>query len=141
MEETPAQLTYNDYTAGWVAVLPCEIDAARLLLDHEHKRLDSTRGDANNYILGDVDGHNIAITYPGFGIKGETAETHVASNMLRTFEKIRFGLLVGVAGGAPGSRDPEDPRKDIRLGDVVVSCPVDGYGEFSFDQCPIYLRL
>ncbi|KAL2673544.1 hypothetical protein Neosp_011986 [[Neocosmospora] mangrovei] len=48
--------------------------------------------------------------------------------MLRTFQKIRFGLLVGVAGGAPGPPDPKDARKDIRLGDVVVSCPADDEG-------------
>ncbi|KAH7129510.1 hypothetical protein B0J13DRAFT_627345 [Dactylonectria estremocensis] len=88
------------------------------LLDHEHERLDPAADDPNNYILGDVEGHNISIAYQGLGIMGETAATHVATNMLRTFEKIRFGLLVGVAGGAPGAPDPEDPRKDIRLGEA-----------------------
>jgi len=114
-------------------VLDCELNAARLLLENEHKSLDSAGGDPNNYILGDMEGHNIAIAYPGEGIKGESAATNVASNMLRTFEKIRFGFLVGVAGSAPGPPDPDDACTDIRLGDVVVSCPVDGYGELRHD--------
>ncbi|KAM0637065.1 hypothetical protein ACHAQF_009107 [Verticillium nonalfalfae] len=37
--------------------------------------------------------------------------------MLRTFKSLRFGLMVGIGGGAPSS------RHDIRLGDIVVSQP------------------
>ncbi|KAJ4228802.1 hypothetical protein NW757_014090 [Fusarium falciforme] len=75
-----------------------------------------------------MEGHNIVLAYPGAGRKGASAATYVATNMVRTFEKIRFGLLVGVAGGAPKPPDREDALRDIRLGDVVVSCPVDGHG-------------
>src|SRR5271155_5783334 len=38
--------------------------------------------------------------------------------MLRSFPSIRFGLMVGIGGGAPS------PKNDIRLGDVVISSPV-----------------
>ncbi len=38
--------------------------------------------------------------------------------MLRSFPSIRFGLMVGIGGGAPSL------KHDIRLGDVVVSSPV-----------------
>jgi nucleoside phosphorylase len=99
-----------------------------LLLDHEHEGLDAVPGDPNNYILGEIGGHNVVLAYPGAGEKGESAATYVASNMVRTFEKIRIGLLVGIAGGAPKPPDPKDPFADIRLGDVVVSSPVDGSG-------------
>ncbi|KAH8802621.1 hypothetical protein F5884DRAFT_846723 [Xylogone sp. PMI_703] len=128
MEPPSIQLTCDDYTVGWVAVLPCEVNAARLLLEHEHENLDAATGDPNNYILGDMGGHNVVLAYPGAGRKGESAATSVATNMLRTFEQIRFGLLAGIAGAAPKDPDHEDALKDIRLGDVVVSCPVDGHG-------------
>lgn len=46
---------------------------------------------------------------------------------------IKFGLLVGIAGGVPpkynigiGGKIP--PKNDIRLGDVVVSAPDDNFG-------------
>jgi nucleoside phosphorylase len=39
-----------------------------------------------------------------------------------SFPSLRFCLLVGIAGGAPG------PQADIRLGDIVVSKPTAGYG-------------
>ena len=48
--------------------------------------------------------------------------------MLNAFPNIRIGLLVGIGGGAPTS------RKDIRLGDVVVSSAGQGSGGiFQYD--------
>ncbi|KAL6834745.1 hypothetical protein V8C40DRAFT_261437 [Trichoderma camerunense] len=122
------RLTYDKYTVGWIAVLPCEIDAARLLLDHEHPDLPALRGDTNNYILGDMGGHNVAIAFPGAGRKGIASATDTATNIIRTFSKIRFGLLVGVAGGVPKLSSNKNTMKDIRLGDIVVGCPDRGTG-------------
>ncbi|CAG8256821.1 unnamed protein product [Penicillium olsonii] len=43
--------------------------------------------------------------------------------MARTFSKsLRVGLMVGIGGGIP------TPENDVRLGDVVISCPVGTYG-------------
>jgi nucleoside phosphorylase len=39
--------------------------------------------------------------------------------MTSTFPSIKFGLMVGIGGGVP---------KSVRLGDVVVSTPTDGFG-------------
>ncbi|KAL7915295.1 putative kinesin [Trichoderma velutinum] len=53
--------------------------------------------------------------------------------MMRSFPNIRFGLMVGIGGGAP-SKPCDDSRDDIRLGDVVVSCPtVDSSGVLQYD--------
>jgi hypothetical protein len=46
----------------------------------------------------------------------------VLPDMVRTFPRLRFALMVGIGGGAPTIRN------DIRLGDVVVSQPKDGFG-------------
>ena len=42
----------------------------------------------------------------------------MAKDMLHSFPAIRFGLMVGIGGGAPSG------KHDIRLGDVIVSSPV-----------------
>ncbi|KAH8816143.1 hypothetical protein F5884DRAFT_841856 [Xylogone sp. PMI_703] len=42
--------------------------------------------------------------------------------MLNSFRNIRFGLMVGIGGGAPNQ------KHDIRLGDIVVSAPRNGKG-------------
>ena len=60
----------------------------------------------------DIGGHNVVIVCQGD--MGTTAAAVVATRMDCTFRRIRFGLLVGIAGGVPD-------RKDVRLGDVVVS--------------------
>ena len=39
--------------------------------------------------------------------------------------------MVGIGGGAP-SNPSDDPRKDLRLGDVVVSNPDGDYGKTEF---------
>jgi hypothetical protein len=40
--------------------------------------------------------------------------------MCGSLPSIRFILLVGIGGGIPR---PEDPLRDIRLGDIIVSAP------------------
>ncbi|KAL7934069.1 putative kinesin [Trichoderma chlorosporum] len=53
--------------------------------------------------------------------------------MRRSFPNISFSLMVGIGGGAPGPPS-NDSRNDIRLGDVVVSCPtVDSGGVLQYD--------
>ncbi|OPB40511.1 vps9-ankyrin repeat protein [Trichoderma guizhouense] len=113
------QLTYDSYTVGWICVLAFELCAARALLDEEHEPLPPKEIDDNNYFLGKMANHNIVIIFPGsFGI---TATAQAA----RTFPNIRFALMVGIGSGVPDSPNP-DPRKDIRLGDVVVGSPMNG---------------
>ncbi|KAL6825543.1 nucleoside phosphorylase domain-containing protein [Trichoderma sp. SZMC 28015] len=121
----PEELTYDSYTVGWVCVLLSELSAARALLDEEHDPLPPKDNDDNSYLLGTMAKHNVVIVFPGE--YGTNAAAQTVANTLRTFPNIRFGLMVGVGGGAP--KPPHsDPRKDIRLGDVVVSCPMDGHG-------------
>ncbi|WPA97796.1 uncharacterized protein RHO25_002407 [Cercospora beticola] len=63
-----------------------------------------------------MNGHNVVMgCLPATQI-GIASAAAVAAEMSATFPSLRFGLLVGIGGGVPGS-------KDIRLGDVVVSQP------------------
>ncbi|KAJ4855767.1 hypothetical protein T069G_09135 [Trichoderma breve] len=116
------ELTYGSYTVGWICVLPSELCAARALLDEEHEPLPPMEIDDNNYFLGKMANHNVVIVFPGsYGIRA-TAQA------ARTFPNIRFALMVGVGIGLPKLPN-SDPRKDIRLGDVVVgAAPVNGVG-------------
>ncbi|KAE9568203.1 hypothetical protein CGMCC3_g15668 [Colletotrichum fructicola] len=108
----------DEYTVGWVCALPLEMAAAKGMLDQIHPDLPhQDPADHNNYILGQIQGHNIVIACLPAGIYGTTTAATVAKDLLRTFKSIRFGLLVGIGGGAPSRTN------DIRLGDVVVSQP------------------
>ncbi|KAL2813752.1 nucleoside phosphorylase domain-containing protein [Aspergillus cavernicola] len=122
------KLSHDDYTIGWMCVLRCELNATRALLDEEHARLPPAENDNNSYVLGQMGLHNIAIAFSGSGIYGTNAAAQTTTNMLRTFRNIRFGLLVGVGGGAPMPPDPSNSLCDIRLGDVVVCNPKGNHG-------------
>ncbi|KAH8820221.1 hypothetical protein F5884DRAFT_839926 [Xylogone sp. PMI_703] len=112
-----AEKTYDDYTVGWVCVLDSELSAPRALLDEIHDSLPPREHDDNSYLLGRIGKHDVVIVFPGSYDTNAAAQT--VTNMVRIFPNIRFGLMMGVGG---------DSRKDIRLGDVVVSFPKDGKG-------------
>ncbi|EHK22091.1 uncharacterized protein TRIVIDRAFT_7987, partial [Trichoderma virens Gv29-8] len=112
--------THQDYTVGWISIINPEMAAFRALLDEEHAPLPKVGNDDNAYILGRMGRHNVVMAFPS--AYGTNPATQTVTNMIRSFPNIRFGLLVGIGGGAPQPINP-DPRKDIRLTDVVVSSP------------------
>ncbi|KAF5566266.1 G beta WD-40 repeats containing protein [Fusarium napiforme] len=108
----------EDYTVGWVCALPLEMAAARGMLDSIHPNLShQDPNDINSYVLGEIHGHKIVIACLPAGNYGTSPAATVATNLLRTFKSIRFGLIVGIGGGAPSA------QHDIRLGDVVIGQP------------------
>jgi nucleoside phosphorylase len=116
------QLRREEYTVGWICALPVELAAAQELLDEEHEDLERDEHDDNLYSLGRVREHNVVIVCLPAGLMGNNPAAAVATQMRSTFRSVRFGLMVGIGGGVPS----EDA--DIRLGDVVVSQPHQGYG-------------
>ncbi|KAJ0413393.1 nucleoside phosphorylase domain-containing protein [Aspergillus carlsbadensis] len=56
---------------------------------------------------------------------GNNAAATTATQSLNDFPSSRFGLLVGINGGVPGSKESGD---DVRLGDVVISQPTFEFG-------------
>lgn len=108
----------EDYTVGWVCALPLEMAAAKGMLDEVHPNpADQDPADHNSYALGVIQGHNVAIACLPAGVYGTTSAATVAKDLLRSFRSIRFGLMVGIGGGAPSE------EQDIRLGDVIASQP------------------
>ncbi|RBR06161.1 uncharacterized protein FIESC28_11176 [Fusarium coffeatum] len=118
----------DDYTIGWVCALSKEFTAAKTMLDENHPPCSIPNRDTNQYALGKIGRHNVVIAVLPDGEYGLSSASNVATNMLNAFPNIRIGLLVGIGGGAPTS------RKDIRLGDVVVSSTGQGTGGiFQYD--------
>jgi nucleoside phosphorylase len=115
---TIKKLSHAQYTVGWICALPLEMAAAKAMLDQTHARLSQPTTDHNNYILGEIEGHNVVIVCLPSGVYGTISAAVVLSHMLSTFPFIQFGVMVGIGGGVPLR------QTDIRLGDVVVSKPV-----------------
>lgn len=124
------QLDSSAYTVGWVCAIREEVTASRALLDEEYERPPKQPNDDNNYIVGRMEKHNVVIAFPGAGSYGADAISHTAAHMVRSFRSIRFGLMVGIGGGAPSAPDTANPLNDIRLGDVVVSEPKGNHGKW-----------
>ncbi|OJJ80314.1 5'-methylthioadenosine/S-adenosylhomocysteine nucleosidase family protein [Aspergillus glaucus CBS 516.65] len=112
------KLKHSNYTVGWVCALPKEQTAATAMLDEPHQDLLKPPTDPNTYTLGSIGGHNIVIACLPKGKYGNNSAATVATSMLNTFPSIKASLMVGIGGGIP-------PK--VRLGDVVVSVPVDEF--------------
>ncbi|EWG54484.1 hypothetical protein FVEG_17329 [Fusarium verticillioides 7600] len=120
------------YTIGWICALSTEFTAAGEQFDQEYKRDESPkridRNDHNAYRFGKIEGHLVVIAVLPNGQYGTSSAAVVAKDMMRSFPNIRFGLMVGIGGGVPTE------KRDIRLGDVVVSSPEAGQsGVFQYD--------
>lgn len=116
------EMKHEDYKVGWICALPTELAAAACMLDEHHDALPQPATDDNNYTLGQIGPHNVAIAGLPAGVTGVTSAARVAEQMRTSFPSMRFGLMVGIGGGVPSD------DHDIRLGDVVVSKPGDTSG-------------
>jgi nucleoside phosphorylase len=117
-------LTHKDYTIGWISALDSELTAAIAMLDEQHGSLKNDLFDSNTYTLGRIGEHNVVLACLPLGQLGTNSAAAVASQMTRSFDSIRFGLMVGIGGGVPNL----GAGLDIRLGDVVVSKPSPRHG-------------
>lgn len=115
---------------GWICALPVELTASEGMLDDVYPELEQVHGDENLYTLGRIGQHNIVIAWLPAGSTGIAPAAKVAKDMLRSFPRIRFGLMVGIGGGAPSADE------DIRLGDVIVGVPDGEIGEFLVNAVP-----
>lgn len=108
-------LSRSDYTVACICPMGVELAPVKALLDKIHPSL-STPHDQNIYVLGEIEGHNIAIAVlPEIG---NNAAAVAATQLINDFPSVRFGLLVGIGRGVP-----DLPHVDVRLGDIVVSKP------------------
>lgn len=119
----------KEYTIGWICAISTEFTAAQSFLDEKHQAPDPlSPADNNEYACGRIGKHQVVIAVLPEGEYGVSSAANVARDMLHSFPNIRIGLMVGIGGGAPSSKN------DIRLGDIVVSTPRNGNsGIFHYD--------
>ncbi|OSS53305.1 hypothetical protein B5807_02921 [Epicoccum nigrum] len=86
------------------------------MLDEVHSPRDGVN--STQYTLGRIGSHNVVLACLPAGQMGIGAAAFSAGQATSIFKSIRFGLMVGVGGGAPSA------EADVRLGDVVISQPV-----------------
>ena len=72
--------------------------------------------------LGRIGVHSVVVACLPAGVTSTISAARVATQILSSFKRLRFRLMVGIGGGVP-SQD-----HDIRLGHVVVSKPTMTFG-------------
>ncbi|KAK1846104.1 pfs domain-containing protein [Colletotrichum chrysophilum] len=93
------------------------------MLDQQHRGYFAVfRGDDYVYYAGSMCGHNVVIaTLPAGQEYGNGSAAALAGQLRKSFPNLWFGLLVGIAAGLPDLT--RQPKRDIRLGDVLVALP------------------
>ncbi|KIX03665.1 uncharacterized protein Z518_07218 [Rhinocladiella mackenziei CBS 650.93] len=104
------------------------MNAITVMLDEEYEPVPLALGDKNQYTLGRIGGHNVAIVGPARGAQGKVAIADVVGSIHWSFRNMSIGLLVGIGGGVPHL-----PKQDVRLGDVVIGAPEVGPAVVQYD--------
>ncbi|KAL4936176.1 hypothetical protein BDV06DRAFT_205516 [Aspergillus oleicola] len=139
---SPTHPSCADYTILWLCALPIELEAATLMLDetfdNQSLPLPNLPTDLGHqktpyqYVLGRIGEQYVVIACLRLGDSvPESGTTAVLMQLLSTFTKLRFGLMVGIGVGVRVPRPDTNDRGtgvQVRLGDVVVSQPGDEMG-------------
>ncbi|WP_162907848.1 5'-methylthioadenosine/S-adenosylhomocysteine nucleosidase [Allorhizocola rhizosphaerae] len=110
-----------DVTIGIVTALPIESAAARLVID-DLADCAAIPGDPNVYKTGALPSldkgrpHRVVLALQTED--GTRNAAAMCSSLARSFPQLKVIVMCGIAGGIPA---PHDPRKHVRLGDVVVA--------------------
>jgi nucleoside phosphorylase len=114
-------MQFEEFSVGIICPLPIEVAAMSQMLD-EHYSTQKFPRDPNLYRLGRIGEHKVVIAGLPEGLTGIASATTVAERLWTSFHAVKALLLVGIGGGVPTTKN------DMRLGDVVVSCPDGKYG-------------
>lgn len=124
-----------DFTVGVICALSLELSAIRLQLDEEYADLEDEDCDAcddNSYVYGRSWKYNIVFATLPNGQYGTSNAAAVSKDVIRSFPLLRFMLMVGIGGESPLIEQDGDKvklKRDIRLGDVVVSSSANAKGD------------
>ncbi|KAL4788759.1 nucleoside phosphorylase domain-containing protein [Aspergillus venezuelensis] len=118
--ENVIEIPAESITIAIFCALAYETVAVRHTLDKEYScRLERVGVKKYVYSFGRIDEHNVVIARPTD--MGTVNAAHCAAAVSQQFPNIRLALMVGIGAGLPS------PKHDVRLGDLVVSNPKNGF--------------
>ena len=115
------RLTAQAYTVAWLCALPSsELVAATAMLEEQHDPLSTLVHDENSYTYGSINGHNVIIACMPPGQPAKVSASKLVQPLGQSFPNLKIHLFVGIGSGVPRIPPPNNPKEDIRLGDVVI---------------------
>lgn len=118
--EKNTMLNTNDIKIGIITALPKEYAAIKMMLKNGKEYFFTGKGAGHRFFVGEIKSANNGIHKVALGLCGmgnNKASIRVMS-MQNHFPNIESIIMAGIAGGIPS---PDDYKKHIRLGDIVVS--------------------
>lgn len=137
IERENRMLKTDDIKIGIITALPKEYAAVKMMLENGKEYFFDGKGAGHRFLVGEIKSANDGIHKVALGLcgMGNNKASIRAVSMLNHFQNIESIIMVGIAGGIPS---PDDSKKHIRLGDIVVS---NGIVQYDFvkvtDECII----
>src|SRR6266545_4618466 len=107
-------------TIGIVTALPIEFAAMKVLIDDAQRQL--VAGDRAEYAVGTLpsalNGQPHIVVLPLLGDSGNKSAAEACANLSRSFPSVNCVVMSGIAAGVPA---PDQPKRHVRLGDIVVA--------------------
>lgn len=129
VEELPFLSHQQQPTIAIITSLYCEKLAVDAMIEEKATFVKyKTDGDSQVYTLGRIGKHRVVSTKlskGGLQQKSMISAENTITRLLGVFSRVEHVLLVGIGGAVPHFSDFD---KHVRLGDVVVSLPVDRSG-------------
>ncbi|KAL8402397.1 hypothetical protein RB596_008966 [Gaeumannomyces avenae] len=114
----------DDFEIAIICALTQEADAVKALFDerwdgHGQDGYGKVAGDPYSYACGRIGRHNVVV--PHMTGMGKADAANVATNCGRSFPGVKIALVVGVCAGVPSVSGGPGQKKDVVLGDVIIS--------------------
>ncbi|KAL8301465.1 hypothetical protein RB593_000327 [Gaeumannomyces tritici] len=114
----------DDFEIAIICALTQEVDAIKALFDerwdgHGQDGYGKVAGDPYSYACGRIGRHNVVV--PHMTGMGKANAANVATNCRRSFPGVKIALVVGVCAGVPSVSGGPGQKKDVVLGDVIIS--------------------
>ncbi|EJT73965.1 hypothetical protein, variant [Gaeumannomyces tritici R3-111a-1] len=114
----------DDFEIAIICALTQEADAVKALFDerwdgHGQDGYGKVAGDPYSYACGRIGRHNVVV--PHMTGMGKANAANVATNCGRSFPGVKIALVVGVCAGVPSVSGGPGQKKDVILGDVIIS--------------------
>ncbi|TVY70414.1 hypothetical protein Focb16_v000112 [Fusarium oxysporum f. sp. cubense] len=111
------------FKAAIICALPLEFDAIRSLFDFawqgHHHHYGKLRGDTNHYVNGRIGDLDVVVLL--LSSMGKVSAATAAASLRCSYTELEVVFLAGICGGIPEVQSPNGEKREVLLGDVIVS--------------------
>jgi nucleoside phosphorylase len=123
MEKARPPIDRCGFKTAIICALPREFDAIRSLFDftwHEHhQHYGKLKGDTNHYVNGRIGDIDVVVLL--LSSMGKVSAATAATSLKHSYTELEVVFLAGVCGCIPEVGSTNDGKREILLGDVIVS--------------------